>query len=170
MTAYKFLRADGTSPFSGFSWELPGKAPGAWVDAPVDPCRSGIHACRPAQLPYWTGHSLYAIELEGPIVESASKIAAPRGRLLRRLTAWEDEVRVSYQRMCAERAHQLAADAASALAGWEELVDSLAGQGPGPAGFAAARIAEEVDGPDGFAAERAAQAAWLIDRLGLEAK
>jgi hypothetical protein len=165
---YKFLRADGTAPFSGYRWELPGGRPGAWVNATADPCRSGIHACRPAHLPYWTGQSLYEIELEGEIVESASKVVAVRGRLLRHIDAWEEEVRASYQRMCGERAHRLAASAAPTLADWDELVDSLASQGPGPAGFAAARIAEEIDGPDGFRAERAAQAAWLSERLGLE--
>jgi hypothetical protein len=44
--AYKFLRADGTSPFTRFAWPLPDGAPGAWVEARVEPCRSGIHACR----------------------------------------------------------------------------------------------------------------------------
>ena len=35
MIAYKFLRGDGSSVFTGFRWPLPGGAPGAWVDAPV---------------------------------------------------------------------------------------------------------------------------------------
>jgi hypothetical protein len=49
--AYKFLRGDRTGVFTGFRWPLPDRSPGAWVDAVVDPCRSGIHVicrCGPA--------------------------------------------------------------------------------------------------------------------------
>ena len=59
MIAYKFLRPDGTSVFTGFSWPLPNGGPGPWVEATVDPCRSGIHACRPEHLPLWAGPVLY---------------------------------------------------------------------------------------------------------------
>lgn len=168
MIAYKFLRADGSSPFTGFRWELNGDGRGAWVEAAVDPCRSGIHACRAADLPYWTGPVLVEIELDGEIVASRSKVVAPRGRLLRRLDAWEDGVCEAYQAMCAERAHRLTAAAAPDLEDWDELVDGISSQGPGPAGFLAARIAEEIDGPAAFRAERQTQAAWLSERLGLE--
>lgn len=168
MIAHKFLRADGTSPFMRFRWELPAEGPGDWVEGPADPCRGGVHACRPGDLPYWAGEALFEIELEGEVVASASKVVAPRGRLLRRLGAWEEEVREAYQAMCAERAHLLAAKGGPGLEKWDVMVDPFAAQGPGPAGFAAARIAEEVSGPDAFHAERAIQAAWLAERLGLE--
>ena len=47
LIAYKFLHADGTTIFSDFRWPLPrGGRPGEWIEAPVDPCRSGVHACR----------------------------------------------------------------------------------------------------------------------------
>ena len=169
MIGYKFLRADGTSPFSDFRWELPSGRPGPWVEADVDPCSSGIHACRAADLPYWAGHSLFEIELDGEILELGSKQVASRARLLRRIEVWEEKVRDDYQRMCADRAHALASSATPPLSSWDALVDPFAAQGPGPAGFAAARIAEEVNGPDAYRTERAAQAAWLIERLGLEA-
>ena len=65
MIAYKFLRADGTSPFAAFRWDLPDTKPGGWVEARVDPCRSGIHACRPGDLPFWASDSLYEIEVDG---------------------------------------------------------------------------------------------------------
>ena len=65
MIAYKFLRPDGTGVFTGFSWPLPNGGPGAWVEADVEPCRSGIHACRPEHLPLWAGHALYEVELDG---------------------------------------------------------------------------------------------------------
>jgi hypothetical protein len=78
--AYKFLRADGSSVFSGFDWPLPSGGAGAWVAAPPDPCRSGIHACGPADLPFWPGRALYEIELDGAVVEQQMKVIAPRDR------------------------------------------------------------------------------------------
>lgn len=169
MIAYKFLRADGTSPFTLHRWEPPTDGPGDWVEGKPDPCRGGIHGCRPRDLPYWTGEALFEIELQGKVVTSASKVIAPRGRLLRRLDAWEKSVREAYQAMCAERAHELAAEGGPRLDKWDAVVDPFVAQGPGPAGFAAARIAEELSGPAAFHAERALQASWLIEQLDLEA-
>ena len=108
MIAYKFLRPNGTSVFTRFTWPLPDGGRGPWVDASVDPCRSGIHACRRAELPLWLGRTLYEIELDGEIVEEATKLVAPRGRLLRRIDAWDEATRDEYTRMCADRAHELA--------------------------------------------------------------
>ena len=91
MIAYKFLRDDGTTVFSNFRW-----VEGEWVEAEVDPCRSGIHACRVTDLPYWVGRTLHEIELDGEIVEERTKVIAARGRIVRRITLWEDEVRDAY--------------------------------------------------------------------------
>jgi hypothetical protein len=167
MIAYKFLRADGSSVFSSFCWPLPDDAPGAWVEAPIDPCRSGIHACRPADLPYWAGRLLYEIELDGDVVQEQTKVVASRGRLLRRVGAWDDELRDSYTRACADRAHQLALRTSPSLDQWDAVVEPSLPEGPALLGFIAARIAEERAGVDGYHAERSRQSAWLIDRLGL---
>ena len=59
-----------------------------WVEAPVEPCRSGIHACRPGDLPMWVADELYEIELAGEIVHERTKVVAPRARLLRRVDAY----------------------------------------------------------------------------------
>jgi hypothetical protein len=168
MIAYKFLRDDGSSVFTGFRWTLPDDAPGAWVDAAVDPCRSGIHACRPAGLPYWIGRSLYEIELTGDIVEERTKLVASRARLLRRVTAWNDSLRDAYTRMCADRAHELALDASPPLRQWEASIEPAVAEGPALLGFVAARIAEERHGSDAYHDERARQTAWLVERLGLQ--
>lgn len=164
MIAYKFLRRDGASVFSGFRWPLPAEEPGAWVEAPIDPCRSGIHACRPGDLPYWVGRSLYEIELDGEIVEERSKLVASRGRLLRRVGAWSDELRDAYTRMCADRAHELASPP---LERWATVIEASVPEGPALLGFVAARIAEERGGRQAYHAERAQQTAWLVARLGL---
>jgi len=163
--AYKFLRRDGTGVFSGFAWPLPDGGPGEWVDARVDPCGSGIHACRRADLPLWAGRALYEIELAGDIVEQASKVVAPRGRLLRRIDAWDDALRDEYTRMCAGRAHELARGAG--LEDWDAVIEPSVPEGPALLGFVAARIAEEISGPAAYDAERARQADWLAERLSL---
>lgn len=168
MIAYKFLRADGSSVFTGFAWPLPaGGGPGAWVDAPLDPCRSGIHACRVSDLPYWAGRVLYEVELGGDFVEEATKVTASRGRLVRRIPAW-DEQRDAYTRMCADRAHELVRSAPPELAHWEGVVEPSVPEGPALLGFVAARIAEEIAGSaDAYHAERARQGEWLAERLAL---
>jgi hypothetical protein len=168
MIAYKFLRRDGSSVFSGFRWPLPDGGPGAWVGAAVDPCRSGIHACRPAGLPYWIGRSLYEVELAGDIVEERTKLVGSRARLLRRVTAWNDSVRDEYTRMCADRAHALAVGASPPLGQWDEVIEPSVPEGPALLGFIAARIAEERHGTDAYHDERGRQTAWLVERLGLQ--
>jgi hypothetical protein len=166
--AYKFLRADGSSVFTGYAWPLPAAGPGAWVEAPADPCRSGIHACRVADLPYWAGRVLYEIELDGELREESTKVVAGRGRLVRRIAAW-DEQRDAYTRMCADRAHELVAAADPSFAHWDSVVEPSIPEGPALLGFVAARIAEQIAGSAAaYTAERARQTEWLVARLGIE--
>jgi hypothetical protein len=167
LIAYKFLHPGGRGSFSGFTWPLPDGGPGEWVDARVDPCRSGIHACRPSDLPLWVGRELYEIELAGEVVEQPAKLVASRGRLLRRIGAWNDELRDAYTRMCADRAHELAASVSPPLDEWDAVVEPSVPEGPALLGFVAARIAEELSGMPGYHAERARQTDWLVERLGL---
>jgi hypothetical protein len=166
--AYKFLRPDGTSLFTSYRWPLPAGEPGEWVEAPVEPCRSGIHACRPPDLPFWVAASLYEIELDGEVVEQRTKLVAPRARLLRRVEAWDDELRDAYTRMCADRAHELALGASPPLDDWDAVVEPSFPEGPALLGFVAARIAEERSGPEAYHAERARQTDWMVERLRLE--
>ena len=163
MIAYKFLDPGATSPFTGFRWSPPDGGPGAWVEAPVEPCRSGIHACRRDDLPLWLGRVLYEIELDGEIVEERNKVIASRGRLLRRIDAW-DEIRVKFTRMCADRAHELAR-AEPALSALDDDIEPSIPDGAAMLGFMAAAIAEERGGMDAYRAERERQAAWLAERL-----
>lgn len=168
MIAYKFLRPDSSSVFAGFSWPLPNGGPGPWVEAHVDPCRSGIHACRPEHLPLWAGQVLYEVELDGEIAHDRTKLTAGRGRLIRRVDAWEEGVRDRYTRMCADRAHELARGASPPLEQWEAVIEPSVPEGPALLGFVAARIAEEIDGPDAYQAERARQTEWLVEQLQLD--
>ena len=167
MIAYKFLREDGTGVFTRFAWPLPEGAPGAWVEAPVVPCRSGIHACRPADLPLWLGRELYEVELAGELVQERTKVIASRARLTRRMDAWDDALRDAYTRECADRAHALARTAGPPLPDWDAAVEPSIPEGPAALGFIAARIAEERGGVAAYRQERARQVAWLTEQLGL---
>ena len=169
MIAYKFLRPDGSSLFSSYRWQLPDGEPGEWVEAPVEPCRSGFHACRPSDLPFWVARSLYEIELDGDVVAQRTKLVAGRARLLRRVDAWDDTLRDAYTRMCADRAHELALGASPPLEDWDAVVEPSVREGPALLGFVAARIAEELSGPAAYHAERGRQTDWLVERLELEA-
>lgn len=166
MNAYKFLRPDGSGVFTGFRWPLPAGAPGEWVSSNPDPCRSGIHACRLSHMPLWIGRSLYEIQLDGEIIDEPMKVIASRGRLLRRVEAWDEQAYDDYTRMCADRAHELARG--HGLAGWDAVIEPSVPEGGALLGFVAARIAEETDGQDGYHRERASQAEWLVKRLRLE--
>jgi hypothetical protein len=164
--AYKFLAEDGMGVFSRFAWPLPNGGPGRWVEAEaVVQCRSGVHACRVIDLPYWVAPMLYEIELDGAIDRQALKVVALRGRLIRRIDGWNNEARAAYTLMCRERAAELAA-AAQPPGLWAPRSGTTAG--PALMGFMAARIAEELGGVDGYLEERMRQSAWLAERLGLD--
>ena len=168
MIAYKFLRPDGTSVFTGFSWPLPNDGPGDWIQAEVVACRSGIHACLPKHLPLWAGQTLYEVELAGDVVDDRTKVIASRARLTRRIEAWDEGLRDRYTRMCADRAHELAGEASPSLEKWQAAIEPSVPEGAALLGFMAARIAEEIGGPEAYHAERAGQTAWLLEQLRLE--
>jgi hypothetical protein len=165
--AYKFLTSEATSPFTGFHWSLPDGGPGSWTEATVEPCRSGIHACRRDDLPLWLGPELYEVELDGHIVTEPTKLVASRARLLRRVDAWDDRLRDEYTRMCAERAHDLAVGTSPGLDDWDAVIEPSIPEGPALVGFVAARIAEERGGRPAYLTERASQARWLVEHLAL---
>jgi hypothetical protein len=166
MRAYKFLEPEGVGVFSRFAWPLPDGGPGAWVESEVDPCRAGVHACRRADLPYWVAPALYEVELDAPVTEHVLKLVAARGRLLRRIEAWNDESREAYGEMCLARARELAASGPESLAAWAPPPEITAVESA-RVGFIAARIAEELGGPDAHAAERKRQSDWLVAHLAL---
>lgn len=166
MKAYKCLNGDGTGVFSRYAWPLPDAGSGAWVESEIDPCRSGVHACRPGDLPYWLATALYEIELEEPVDELETKVVARRGRLVRRVDAW-DELREAYGEMCVARAHELVAEAPERVGGWAPG-EGTARSESARLGFVAARIAEELGGLDAYVEERRRQTAWLVERLGLD--
>jgi hypothetical protein len=166
MRAYKFLTTESLGVFSHFAWPLPDGRPGAWVESQVDPCRTGIHACRTIDLPYWVAAALYEIELDGPVAELEIKVVAPRGRLIRRIDAWNDATREAYGQMCFARAHELVAAAGGRLDGWAPTAE-IALFESARLGFIAATIAEQLNGFDAHLEERKRQSEWLVEHLTL---
>ena len=89
MTHWKFLTAGGISPFAAFSWT---QTAGRWVETEsAEGCRTGIHACRAEDLPYWLTDELWAIELETPIA-AGHKVVAKRARLGEQVRSWTPDV------------------------------------------------------------------------------
>jgi hypothetical protein len=126
--AYKFTGHGAVGVFSRFRWPIPiGLSPGAWVEVtdPADVCERGVHACRPADLPYWLAPELWEIELDGPVLDAPYKLVAHRGRLVRRVPGWP-ELEPPFARACAERVRDLAASRLR-LADSEELADAATG-------------------------------------------
>jgi hypothetical protein len=112
--AYKCLCSGGIGPFSRYAWPLPRDGrPGAWVVAPggAAMCRSGVHACRPPDLPWWLQDELWEVELDGGVSAGRHKVMAPRARLVRRVDAWDDACARRFAEACALRARDHAAAA-----------------------------------------------------------
>ena len=166
MIAYKFLDAGGVSPFAGFRWPV-----GEWVDAAAaDPCRRGIHACRVSDLPFWLGKELWEIELDGELVVQLRKVVAPRGRLVKQVEAWNRDVLEEFGKDVLGRT-RIRFGAVAGVGGYVGDIQRHLETGRIPlAAFAAARAAEVAGGPVEYERERARQAAWLANRLGLDAR
>jgi len=165
--AYKFLTAEGLGVFSGFAWPLPNGEPGAWVEADVETCRSGVHGCRKSDLPYWVASTLYELELDGSLEEQAVKVVAPRGRLVRRVDAWNADTREAYGQMCVARAHELVAKSQSRLESWAPT-SGISFSESARLGFITATIAEQLAGFDAHLEERRRQSEWLVEHLTLD--
>ena len=132
MVAYKFLRSGRVGLFSRFRWP----DIGIWVQADqnVKTCRSGIHACRAEDLPWWLADELWEIELRDPARIDGHKLVATAGRLRSRVEQWTPACTQEYAEVCAWRTRESAvralrltthAQAADELARCETLDDLL---------------------------------------------
>jgi hypothetical protein len=175
MKAYKFLRPGRVAPFSEVVWPE-----GGWVEAqgPLEPCRTGVHACRPQHLAYWLAEELWAVELAGESLETDLQVVARRCRLLERVAAWDEAARAEFATECVRRTAGYAAAElreegpdAAALAGYADDAAAYAAEGDTAGAAFVAAHAAELHAPRGvarpFEAERAGQASWLVARLGL---
>ncbi len=165
MRAYKFLAPGAVGPFSGFAW--PTGTPGPWVEAVPHTCATGVHACAVEDLPHWIHQELWEVELEGA-ERAGRKLVAPRGRLLRRIEAWNAGSADEFSASCASAATAMVGDSERAAGYAEDLTTWWARGWPAAVALIAAFIAEIAGGEAGYDDERARQAGWLADRLGLE--
>lgn len=101
MIAFKFLGFDATGLFSGFRWPV-----GEWVEVegPLVGGRNGIHACRIEDVPLWIDDELWLAELGDELREEPGLLLARRGRLLRRIEAWDGAAARSFAEECVRRA------------------------------------------------------------------
>jgi hypothetical protein len=112
LIAYKFLSAGATGPFTGFRWPVPAVArPGAWVEAADGRSDHGVHACRLDDLAFWQDVELWRAELAEPVVEGQRQVISARGRLLDRVSAWNEELARSFGEACAWRARDRSVEA-----------------------------------------------------------
>jgi hypothetical protein len=136
--------------------------PGEWLGPDV-------HALRPEALAPWLAEELWLVELDGGAEEIVPGVlVAPRGRLVARVEAWNDEAAREFARACAERAREGATGLAAEFADDATSAAEKATAGPPAvlAGYMAAHAAE-AKVPGTFAAERRRQSLWLAERLGL---
>ena len=93
-------------------------------------------------------------------------VAAPRGRLVRRVESWTPDAGRAFGETCAVEARQRV-ERSPELKPHAEHSEQNAATAPVVAAFIAARLAELQDGPAGYEEERARQARWLADFLDL---
>lgn len=181
MIAYKFLDLHGRGRFTRTPWPMPhGEKPGAWVDAggPVVPCVRGVHALRAKHMPFWLDQQLWEIELAGSLVETDSLLVAERGRLARRVDAWNDDAWKALCEFCRERtAAHLARVEVHVPSELERArffvreVDAFIALGALPTAVYVAAVAAHVGSPDtpelAYRAERNEQARFLTAQLGI---
>ncbi len=108
---WKFFRAGPVSPFTRHPWSMTGE----WVEteaAHARPCRFGVHACRPGDLPYWLSEELWAVELRDLIEEGDHKVVATAGRLVGRVAGWTAE---TARRLAVACVYRIADNAAAEL-------------------------------------------------------
>ena len=165
MEALKFLRRGRVAPFAGVAWPPPGE----WLvsDAPSELCRHGVHGLLPDVLATWIAEELWRVELDGGEELAPGIVVAPRGRLVARVEAWNDETAREFAHACVAHVRGAAGRAAEYAADATELADRVvADDSATRIGYMAAHAAEAM-APGGFPAERRWQSRWLADRLGV---
>jgi hypothetical protein len=173
VTWFKFLAAGAVAPFSGHRWPAPhGQYPGDWDvwTGPREPCRSGLHVCRPGHLPLWLNEELYAVEVAGPLDEYDTFAVTSRARLLHRVHAWSQGTAGRFSSACAWHVRDLVADALRArghVAEAERLedcasIEQLAGTADRlrAAGNGVSRLAGYTADAATFATRAADEARW----------
>jgi hypothetical protein len=167
--AYKFTKPGAVSPFTGFEWPV-----GEWVEVEGDVglCANGVHACRIAALPRWLDDELWQIEVDEVAEEREGVVIARRGRLVRRIDAWDDVASRELARSCARQARELAERVPDPRVQARATMIAAIAEGHDPSAtalsmYTTAHMFDDVE-PGSYYEERRRQADWLRDRLGLD--
>src|SRR6266542_3298368 len=110
---------------------------------------------------------LSEIEVDGQIEAHAIKVVAGRGRLLRRIGAWDAATRHAYGQMCFARAHELVAASEGRFDDWAPTTEIALAESA-RLGFIAATIAQLIGGVAAHLEERRRQSDWLVAHLALD--
>jgi hypothetical protein len=168
--AYKFLCAGSVGRFSAAAWP----APGQWIEAvgALDPCVNGVHATSLDALAYWFDDELWAVELDGEMLDLGTALVARRGRLVAHIEAWPD-VSLEFARDCAGQTQALAgrtprnARVEALAAEAAEHADLAAAPRHAVIAAYAAAVAADVLDAGGFDSERLRQSRRIAHLLGL---
>jgi hypothetical protein len=99
---YLFLRPGASSRLSGVAWPQPEPgSPGAWIAAA--PGSDAVRGYRSGDLPYWLDDELWEVELGGKVEERERLLVGERGRLIRRVPAWDAACADALTESCAWR-------------------------------------------------------------------
>lgn len=158
--AFKFLACGGVSTLTGFTWP----PPGTWVavEGSLDPCRNGIHVCRPHELAHWLHDELWELEIDGDETAGVDCLVVRRARLVRRIAGWDPAGSERFATACIDHASPIAAgdvlaDARDAAhAGYPAVAAYVAA-------LAVARAGTDVE--QRYADERAWQSHWIAREL-----
>lgn len=113
MNAYKFLGPGARGLYSGFCWPAPRNGdPGRWVEVRgmLEVGSNGVHAMHTRSLVDWIDDELWVVELPDDVEEIDDMLVARRGRLLRKVRAWDEGVAREFGETCVWRARDLAAE------------------------------------------------------------
>ncbi len=76
----------------------------------LEPGSNGLHALRTRRVVDWIDDELWLVELADDVEEIDDMLVARRGRLLRRIRAWDENAAREFGESCIWRARDLAAD------------------------------------------------------------
>jgi hypothetical protein len=80
------------------------------VRGTLEPGSNGVHALRTRRLVDWIDDELWLVELADDVEEIEDMLVARRGRLLRRIRAWDEDAAREFGESCIWRARDLAGE------------------------------------------------------------
>ena len=180
--AFKFLMPGAVGPISSFAWPQPSHdEPGAWVEVgrPLEPCRTGIHACTARHLSSWLHDTLWLVELAGDVHASIGSVVATRGRLVHEIEGFREGgaarfAQAAYDHAVARAAGETPERAAAAAPCLASAAYHIPRRSTALAAFCAAMSVARSRGithfqQAGYDAERRWQSRWIAKDLKLDA-